>query len=266
MNRISVPLTLAMSLTMLLAAPVLAAPPTNDTYAGSEPIGALPFSTTVDTTEATTDADDAEWNAQCGAPATDASVWYAYTAASDDLIIANTEGSSFTPGVAIVVGAPGSFAVVACGPDAVIFETIAGETYQIVVFDDQFDGEGNGGTLVLSVDEAPPPPSIDVTVDPVARFNSRTGGVTVTGTVTCEGEADFTTIDLIVEQRVGRFVVRGFGSAFFTCDGTTQTWTADIFGDNGLFKGGKATSLTFAVACGVLCGEDFEEVTLKLRG
>jgi len=56
--------------------PAYAAAPTNDTFAGATAIGAVPFSTTVDTSEATTDADDANANAICGAPSTDASVWF----------------------------------------------------------------------------------------------------------------------------------------------------------------------------------------------
>ena len=36
--------------------------------------------------------------------------------------------------------------------------------------------------------------------------------------------------------------------------------------DNGLFKGGRAVAVTFAVACGAIdCGEDFEEQIVKLR-
>ena len=50
--------------------------PTNDTVAGATPISALPFTATLDTTQATTDATDASLNANCGAPATEASVWY----------------------------------------------------------------------------------------------------------------------------------------------------------------------------------------------
>ena len=52
---------------------MLAVAPANDVYAGLEPI-AIGDSLSVDTTEATTDADDVEVNAECGAPATDASV------------------------------------------------------------------------------------------------------------------------------------------------------------------------------------------------
>ncbi len=43
---------------LAMAAPAAAAPPSNDTFAGATTISSLPFSDTVDTTQATTDADD----------------------------------------------------------------------------------------------------------------------------------------------------------------------------------------------------------------
>jgi hypothetical protein len=135
------------------------------------------------------------------------------------------------------------------------------------VFDDQLDGSGNGGTLSLLLDVAPPAPTVEVSVDPVAHFDAATGSVTVTGTVTCTGVADFAFVDVQLRQRAGRFIINGFGSADFTCDGTTQGWSAEVFGENGLFRGGRAASVTFGVACGpFFCGEDFEEVTVRIRG
>jgi hypothetical protein len=69
-----------------------------------------------------------------------------------------------------------------------------------------------------------------------------------------------TFIDVEVRQRVGRFTITGFGSTDFICDGTTQTWAVEVFGQTGQFRGGHAVSVTFAVACGEFsCGEDFEE-------
>lgn len=266
MNRISLSIILAMVLTLAMAMPVLAAPPANDTYAGRVAVGSLPFATSLDTTEATTDADDAAWNATCGAPATDASVWYEFVATSDEILLVDTTGSDYTVGISIVVGTPGDFTTVACGPDGVAFEAFAGETYQIVAFDDQEDGGGNGGLLSLSIDVAPPPPTVDVTVDPNATFHNATNSVTLTGTVTCEGEADFAFIDVTLEQRAGRLLIRGFGGTDFTCDGTTQPWSIEVFGDNGVFKGGRATAFVSAFACSFLCGEDFEQASLKLRG
>jgi hypothetical protein len=55
---------------------VLAASPGNDSYAGRTLIDSVPFAQSVDTTEATSDVDDAEAIAGCGAPTIEASVWY----------------------------------------------------------------------------------------------------------------------------------------------------------------------------------------------
>jgi hypothetical protein len=243
-----------------------AAAPSNDTYSGRVVVGALPYSATVDTTEATTDADDAELNANCGAPATDASVWYQLTAPTDGGLVADMSTSSYPAGAIVATGGPGAWNVVACAPGAVGWSAIAGETYTILVFDDQSDGAGNGGTLNLRIEVAPPPPSIDVTVDPTARF-TRTGSAIVTGTVICDSTAVFAFLDTELSQTVGRFVVRGFSTTDITCDGTTRPWSVEIIADNGTFAGGKAASVTFAVACGTFeCGVDFEERVVRLTG
>jgi hypothetical protein len=121
--------------------------------------------------------------------------------------------------------------------------------------------------LVLSVDVAPPPPTVDVTVDPRGEFDSHTGAATVHGTVTCTGAAEFTEIGVELRQRAGRVIITGSGFTSFPCDGTTHRWTVEVFGQNGLFKGGKADSLTFATACRPFeCGTDSEQVTVRLKG
>jgi hypothetical protein len=98
---------------LVVVAPAAAAPPANDTFAGAVTISTLPFSDTVDTTEATTDADDANANANCGAPATDASVWYAFTPASATGVSVDVSASDYNAGVIVVTGSPGSFGLVA---------------------------------------------------------------------------------------------------------------------------------------------------------
>src|SRR5262245_44463482 len=84
--------------------PAYAAAPTNDTFAGATAIGAVPFSTTVDTSEATTDADDAEANANCGAPSTDASVWFSLAATTNGAFVVDVSASSYSAGVLVVTG------------------------------------------------------------------------------------------------------------------------------------------------------------------
>jgi hypothetical protein len=243
-----------------------AAPPDNDTYPGRIVISSIPSTSTQDTTEATTDADDDELNAVCGAPAMDASVWYELTATADTTLVADVSNSDYSAGVFIATGSPGSFEVQACAPGAAAWFASAGETYSIVVIDDQSDGGGNGGLMELTVDEAPPPPEIDVTVNPTGQF-TKTGSAIISGQVSCVGEAEFAFLEAELTQQVGRVKISGFGGSDLTCDGTTRPWSMEIEAFNGVFKGGRAASVTFAVACGAFdCGVDFEERIIQLSG
>ncbi|HZN17115.1 MAG TPA: hypothetical protein VFB84_02840 [Micromonosporaceae bacterium] len=252
------------------AAPAYAAAPANDTFGGAVAIGSVPYTATLDTTEATTDADDVNANADCGAPATDASVWYSTTPATSLTLVVDVSSSSYTAGVLVVTGAPGAFQIVACGPDAVAFAAAAGTTYHLLLIDDQLDGGGNGGTLVVNVAEAPPAPTVQATVDRIAGFDPRTGAATLHGTVSCTGIVEFAFVDVEVRQRVGRGEVFGFGTVPMTCDGITHPWSVEISPVIGSkFAGGKAVSVTFAVACGPFeCGLDFQQhiVQLSRRG
>ena len=259
---------LAFTTVVATAAPALAAPPSNDTYAGRTVVGSVPFTQTLDTTEATTDADDAELNAQCGAPVTDASVWYQVTAEADGGLVVDVSESSFSAGAIVATGSPGNWTVLACAPGGVGWSAAAGATYTILVFDDQADGGGNGGVLTITIGEAPPAPTIDATVNPVGTFDARTGSATVSGTVTCTGDVGFAFVDVELRQAVGRVsTISGLGTFDVTCDGTTHRWSLEVLPTNGKFAGGKAVSITFAVACGAFeCGTDYEEWTVRLRG
>jgi len=174
--------------------------------------------------------------------------------------------SDFSAGIAVVSGSPGAFVLEACGPGTIGFFAGAGVPYKIIAFDDQLDGTGTGGMLSISIDEAPPSPVVELTVDPVGHFNSQSGSATITGTVTCTGEIEFSELDVDLRQRVGRVVISGFGFGDFPCDGTTHEWSVEVVGQNGLFKGRKAGAVTVAFACGVFdCGTAFVESTVQLK-
>jgi hypothetical protein len=269
MKRLTVLISLVAMFSLAYAAPVLAAAPGNDAYAGRIAVGALPYSNSQDTTGATTDADDVEANAVCFAPATDASVWYEVAAGADSSIIVDVSASDYSAGVIVVSGSPGSFLVEACAQGMVSFGATSGVTYGILVFDDQLDGAGTGGTLEITISAAPPPPTVDIAVNPIGQFNKLTGSATVSGTLSCTGNATDLALSVSLTQSVGRFTVTGFGSLFFdapVCDGTAQPWSVEVFGFNGTFKGGHAASVTWAAACDLgNCGFDSEEQIIKLR-
>jgi hypothetical protein len=269
MKRFVVLLSAVALWSLAFATPALAAAPGNDTYAGRTVFSSLPFTDTLDTTEATTDPDDAEANAGCGAPATDASVWYEFTAAADTNVLVDVSASDYSAGVIVVSGSPGSFVLQSCGPGAVGFFASAGEAYAILAFDDQGDGTGNGGTLEISIDVAPPPPTVEITVNPTGTFDKVSGSATVSGTLTCTGDAIFSEVDVQLTQNVGRFTVTGFGIVFDeapVCDGTAQPWSVEVFGSNGKFKGGRAISVAFGFACNEFeCGFAEVDSTVKLH-
>ena len=260
------------------ALPAFAAPPDNDTIEGSQLIE-LPFFGEQDTSEATTDEVDSALNEQCGAPATEASVWYQFTAEEDLGVEVFVGESDYTAGVIVAADTGEGLNVETCGPFSVQFLAAAGVTYQLLIFDDQ-PGGGNGGNLVLHVEGSPvgPPPEVNLTINPVGFFQ-KDGDALVSGTFTCTGEPEFIEMFGQLEQNVGRFTINGFfglfgegeipeenGEPALTCDGTTQEWTATVHAETGLFRGGKATVEAEVFACGFFdCSESIVSETIKLR-
>lgn len=248
-----------------LASPVLAASPGNDTYGGRTVIDSLPFNDALDTSEATTDATDVAIVRDCGAPATDASVWYQYTPSVDGGIAVDASDSDYAVGIVVVAGTPDEYAFLGCAAGSLGVPSTAGETLTILIFD--YDGVGNGGNLSVTVTEVPPPPILEVTIAPRGSVNQRTGVATITGTITCSGgdESAKTYLEVRLTQTVGRFTIDAGGATSFTCNGLTEPWVVEVAGSNGRLGGGKATVSIFAFACTFECGSVEAQQTVTLR-
>jgi hypothetical protein len=85
-NRLIATAATMVAASALTASPAWGAAPVNDTSGGATP-ASVGFSQMLDTTEATTDAEDAQLNETCGAPATDASVWYTFAGNDAGVIV-----------------------------------------------------------------------------------------------------------------------------------------------------------------------------------
>jgi Family of unknown function (DUF6299) len=236
----------------------------NDTAATATVITSLPSTITQDTTGATTDAVDSALNANCGAPFTNASVWFRYTSPADGGLIADMSGSSYTGGFIITEGDPALGKLVACGPTTVGIPTSAGQAYYIVAFSDT---AVNGGNLVVTFGAAPPPPQIAVTTDK-SGVAYKDGSAQLSGSYSCTNTAGgFAEIDGSMTQRVGRVKINGsFFVSPLVCDGVVHRWVAVVTSDNGLFRGGKSATVAFAFACGIFeCANGYTEQTVQLN-
>jgi hypothetical protein len=258
----------------LMSGSALAAPPSNDTVAGATAV-TLGFSQVLDTTEATTDNDDAQLNAAwCNIPATDASVWYTFTATSDIFqVVVDVSQSNYSAQILVGVGSPGNLQSINCGDrQNVSFSAVAGKTYYVLVFDDYWQGgSGNGGSLSISFYEAVSP-TADITVNRFGQVDAKTGFATISGTYTCtctSGHGDRLFGNLDATQNVGRFTFYGHGEFYTigtTCDGTPHPWSSLVTPMGGKFAGGKLTTLTSAYVYGI-CGQAQTQLeqTVQLR-
>ena len=239
-----------------------APPPSNDHQSGATAITALPFSDTVDTSKASTDSDDDALNADCGAPVTNGSVWYSFTApAGVDGIVVDVSQSNYSAGAIIAQSdGNGGWFVVGCGPGTTGAAVSEGADYAILAFSDT--PGVTGGSLQITVDSATIP-TLDLTVSSRGKVD-RYGNALISGTVTCSG-GDFTDIYVSLKQYVGRIAISGDGFAGTGCDGTTQPWTALVTPYNGKFAGGKAAAFTSAFSCGaVFCADGYIEGSIRL--
>ena len=237
------------TMVVLGAAPASAEVPSNDTIQGAKVITAVPFEEVIDTTEATTDAEDAAINAPCGAPATNGSVWYSLTATATGYLV-DVSASDFGAGVIVATGTPGNLSIVTCGPRAVGFEATPGETYYLMAFSDT--PEVPGGQLSIAVSEAAPPPTVSMTVDDTGTVN-KDGVATLSGTYTCDGEADLVEVfgTLQQEQKDGTQVRGNFDVIDLKC-GVTDKWSVEVTAESGTFTRGLAATVATTVGCSAL--------------
>lgn len=245
-----------------------AAAPANDDPVGATPLD-VPGVIVQDTTEATTSALETGLNDFCGAPVLEHGVWFTATATESVTVGIDVTGSNYSAGILVAQGTPDALEPLLCGPGVVAGFADAGTTYYVLVFGDGLS-EATSGNLVLETFVAPPPPTVDLTIDPVAKV-TRAGVARLTGSVTCTSDdenAFLFDVSGDMTQKVGRFLIRGFFYAeqFTPCDGVTRTWQADVIGENGVFAGGKAATVAYAFGCGFFdCGVGYAETTVSLR-
>lgn len=151
-------------------------------------------------------------------------LWFDFTPTVAESVVVSF-GFNVPIAAVAVTGDPGSFTGIGCSGDSV-FDVIPGVTYHIAAV----DYLGGGATATMSIFTAPPPPTINATVDPYGTVDLVNNIVSVSGTYTCT--SDFPTFVNIfggVQQTSGPFFVTANVGLEFTpatCDGAPHPWSA----------------------------------------
>lgn len=148
-------LVLVFGMALLLPPTAVAAqsPPVNDNFSNATPIGALPFSDTVDTTDATLET--GEPAPPCAFTPLTGSVWYAFTPAVDGTVTASAQLQFGSTAIAAYTGTQlGGLTQVGCQVfGSLTLRVTAGTTYYF-----QTGGMfGQSGSLTFGLIVTPPP-------------------------------------------------------------------------------------------------------------
>ncbi|MER7443518.1 PKD domain-containing protein [Micromonospora avicenniae] len=137
------------------------AAPANDDYSAAIAVESLPFTTTIDTGDATSDPTDPTGCYNNG------SVWFSFTPTRDMSIQADTIGSNYNTVLSAWTGDQGALTLVGCndnyyGQEArLAFTVSAGTTYHFMAGYCCGNGSDGGGSLRFSVEEVLPPANDD---------------------------------------------------------------------------------------------------------
>jgi len=249
----------AFALVALNVPSALAAAPSNDDVATPIVIGSIPFTVTIDTTEATSAPGDPGY---CFGPdlgPDPATVWFEYTATETGPLGATTFGSDYD--TTLYIGTDdgaGGFEQLACGDDsrtlqsAVRFDASAGTTYLFAVGASPFGGI-TGGSLTFNLDVGPPAQVVDVTLDPVGILKHQR--VTFHGTARCSAPTTFQSVVIVeLDQGEGPEAADYIGFADITdCPGTDIPFEIVLEQQIGKVKKGPVTLQVIFAAC-----NDFE--------
>lgn len=248
------------------SAPADAAPPSNDVLDGAIPIQTVPFSTSLDTSEATAEGDG------CANPA--ATVWYVFTPPSDGTYDITTVGSDYDTMIS-VFGASPFLHLFSCGQVAMRQGgLVGGETYYIQVGNlcctyADAGQVGPGGNLVLNISKSAPI-AVTLTIDSTATLGRGVDfPVQVSGTIACSQDG-VAQLNGVLSQTQGAKVAQGGfaddGPLALPCSPTPTGWSRIVTGGERKFVAKSAELTVSSTACDApyLLGCDSQTLTREV--
>ena len=221
-----------------------AAAPANDDIANAIEVTSLPFSDTVDITEATQAADDLH----CGTLPDGNTAWYKITPASDMRIGFHIETSVQELSISIGTGTPGSLSLLQCSfsPNDVLDAT-SGTTYHIQL---ATCCGAAGGPVMITMQEVPQL-SADLRIDRRGQIDDA-GLVEVSGKVRCNRQTPAGS-GVTVQGTVTQGAADGWLIPVHFSDGCSPRWmtwstTVQLLSSDG-FDPGRASLESTVFAC-----------------
>jgi hypothetical protein len=183
-------------------------------------------------------------------------VWFKFTPGTDMRLIARVRGKKTPAVVSVWTGERGALTAVECSDYRPILEADAGTTYYFMVGTYR---NRRGGVIRFRLAEAPPPPTIEITVDPAVTVNPQTEEVTLSGTVSCTNSNYMDFYGALKQLGDNREFISAFFSEYGPdCMETPVPWSVTELGD-GVFIDGPALVVIDAYSCSfVECIEEEE--------
>jgi hypothetical protein len=178
----------------------------NDVCTAPTVISAVPFSTSIKTTTATTGIYDPFQTCSAGEPSQNSnSVWYVFTPSSNGTVTASTAGSSYDTVLTAYTGSCSVFTQIACNDDSagtvqsqISFAVIAGTPYTFEATD--FDGVGGTLHFALTMQTT----STTSTTSTTRAVTSTTSSTTIVQTTTTATTSTSTTTTTITATTTTR--------------------------------------------------------------
>ena len=218
---------------------VMPTPPPNDEIENAILITGLPFTHTQNTATATVAPDDPFCFGST------ASVWFTYTPMVGGRVEFNTVGSNYATTLSAYAGTRGNLSQLACNysglESRIRFDAVPGVTYYIMAGAPSWSAPGS---LILNVLPAPPPFTMQLTLDTFSVVDASSGAVIVKGTATCSAPS-FVHVNGSIRQPHGNGEQLGHFGVFVPCDGVTP-WEAPVSYLTGGTFSGRASALFVA--------------------
>lgn len=220
-RRITALALIATLCVLATATSAFALPPSNDARSDATEISSLPYATSQDTAEATTDAADPM------ACSTDQqrTVWFSYTADTDERLVASTRGSSYSTLINVLEESGASLTPVSCGGAMTDFPVVAGRTYLIGIgAPSYYYNPPANWTLKFDLHVQP---DVDVDFHQAAFEDINAQAVTVTGVAECSKPVTVR-LPISLRQTTAEGTAAGSITSYLDCTRDAQLFSVRV--------------------------------------